>query len=282
MVLLTSGLSSLKGRSDFCKKNFLKKFQTSLKREVFLLQIYMKANTQTLQKVAIFDSGRGGLSVFNELKAMLSQSGLNVKLKYFCDTENFPYGTKTQEQLKQIMTQNVCKMVKAGYKTIIIACNTASIAASAIYPHLEQIYKVKIIKVTDWLKYIDKNTVNLPQRIVVIATHFTTKAAYYPIELKTIAPETICFAVEMQNLVSYIEESNSEGVKKELYSLSKKVKAYNANALLLGCTHYSVIKSNLNEQLPNTVLFDPSYYCALITIKWLQSNVQEAFTFEVL
>ena len=73
-------------------------------------------------KVGIFDSGIGGLTTYKEIKKLLP----NENYIYYADTKNNPYGSKTQDELKQITKNIVNKLITKGAKIIVIACNTAT------------------------------------------------------------------------------------------------------------------------------------------------------------
>ena len=75
--------------------------------------------------IAIIDSGVGGLSVLAELKKIMPEENY----LYFGDTANAPYGTKSREQVLEIMLENTEKLISLGVKAIVVACNTATSAA---------------------------------------------------------------------------------------------------------------------------------------------------------
>ena len=73
-------------------------------------------------KIGIFDSGKGGLTTLNEIKKLLP----NEDYVYYADSENNPYGDKTDEALYNIVTNVVDKLISKNVKIIVIACNTAT------------------------------------------------------------------------------------------------------------------------------------------------------------
>ena len=81
-----------------------------------------------VNKIGVFDSGIGGLSILNELKKVL----LYEDFYYYGDSKNNPYGEKSDEELFEIVSSVVEKLIDNGCKLIVIACNTATSAAATL------------------------------------------------------------------------------------------------------------------------------------------------------
>ncbi|NTU46290.1 hypothetical protein HGA88_01555 [Candidatus Roizmanbacteria bacterium] len=211
-------------------------------------------------KIGIFDSGKGGLSIVQALKKLSQQSGNELDIDFFADTNHFPYGTKTKEELEQIIRHNIHSLVQRGARCIIVACNTASIAGRHIYPKLEQELKIPILRVAE---SINKN--HQSNRIMVIGTNFTILSSYYQDKLKK-TPETALVSFSFLPLADAIENEDQDAIEKHLQTVKKYIEEYTCDAVLLGCTHYSLIHEKFRSLLPAVTIMDPSWETARLFI----------------
>lgn len=198
------------------------------------------------KKIGIFDSGLGGLSILKELVSILP----NEDYLFFEDSINNPYGEKSDEELLNITSNIVEYLLENNCKIIVIACNTAT---TSCMKKLREKYKdtifvgtVPAIKVAYDNNY--KNT-------LVLATPYTIKSERVSDLLDTYRhPNQKITLISGSNLAHLIEKGN----KKEITSLLENIlSSYkNADSLVLGCTHYSLIKNEIKKVLPNTLLLD--------------------------
>lgn len=189
-----------------------------------------------MSKIGVFDSGLGGLTVlFN-----LNNSNEYV---YVADQKNNPYGEKTIEQLLDYSKKIVDFLISKGCDKIVIACNTVSANVSN---ELRKIYnEIEIIDViTETVKLINSEKYEKVKKILLIATEKTIESNMYQKlinkEVKGIATKDIVPAIE--NLAS----------KKEIIKIIdrylEKEKGKH-DAILLGCTHYPIIKKEIEKYL---------------------------------
>lgn len=193
--------------------------------------------------IGIFDSGLGGLSVLK----YLIQKYNDEKIIYFADTINFPYGTKTKDEiityarniLKFFLTQNV--------EEVLIACNTASAIA---LDTLKEEFSIPIIGVIDPVcEYIKKSNI---ENITLLATQATINSRAYEIKLgnrinnKIAAPKLVQCAENMQ-------KKDVNNILDEYLNNVKKV-----NNILLGCTHFPLLYDEIQSRYPNANLIDPA------------------------
>lgn len=198
-------------------------------------------------KIGLFDSGLGGLSILKELVKTLP----NEDYLFYEDSINNPYGEKSEEELLKITSKIVDYLLERDCKIIVIACNTAT---TSCMKKLREIYKdtifvgtVPAIKVACDNHY--KNVINL-------STPYTqnSKRVHELInDFKN--DDEVIYNISGENLANLIEIDNKEERKVLLNRILGSYKD-KCDALVLGCTHYSLIKDEINEVLPNTVLLD--------------------------
>lgn len=198
--------------------------------------------------IGIFDSGLGGLTV---VKAILKKNpGLDIL--YFGDTARLPYGTKSKKAVLKYSKENTDFLRKKGAQLIVIACNTSSAIAT---PVLKKEHRTPLFDViSPTVKIAAQKTKN--NKIGIIATPSTIKSGLYQKKLKEISKGTArTYTQPCPLLVPLIEEGWFSGkitkdiVKKYLSSLKKK----NIDVLILGCTHYPLIKNIISEEMGKKV-----------------------------
>jgi glutamate racemase len=209
--------------------------------------------------IGIFDSGVGGLTVVNNISKVLP----NESIIYFADSKNFPYGIKTELEVKSFAKRIVRFLMDKEVKTIIVACNTVS---SIAIPELVDMAKPIPIfgMIQAGAKYALKIAKN--KRIGVISTPLTAKKHAYKTEILKISPDAVVFEVGSQELVNLVEDGITQN--SSAYDLAKErlncPLSERIDTLVLGCTHfpflYKVVKSVAGE---GVTVIDPSDYLAL-------------------
>ncbi|MGB0885630.1 MAG: glutamate racemase [Chitinophagales bacterium] len=206
------------------------------------------------ETIGIFDSGIGGLTVANAISRLLP----NEALIYFGDTAHLPYGDKSESLIKTF-SLNIANFLieKQNCKAIVIACNTASAVA---YEHLRDKHKgnIPIINVIDPIieAIVKDETI---KKVGLIATQTTINSGVYQEKIKRRKPEVDISVLATPLLVPMIEEGfahdNISHAVIENYLQNPKFK--NIDALILGCTHYILIKDEINDYFKAKVkLFD--------------------------
>ena len=191
--------------------------------------------------IGIFDSGIGGLTV---VRAILDQMP-GYDIIYFGDTARAPYGSKSPEIINGYALQNTKFLLNKGAKIIVMACNTASSVANESMVKRIDMPLFEVITPTVDLSF--KTRKNL--RIGVIGTRATVKSGIYKKKIKEINPDATVYSVACPLLVPLVEEGWLEEpetamiIKKYLHPLKLK----QINALILGCTHYPVLKNIIKE-----------------------------------
>ncbi|WP_442795078.1 glutamate racemase [Pelobium manganitolerans] len=201
------------------------------------------------QPIGIFDSGIGGLTVANAIRKVLPHENL----VYFGDTAHMPYGDKSAEAIKYYSLK-IGKFLQAqNCKAIVIACNTAS---SLGYADLKEFLgdSLPILNVIDPVVDFCVKQSNY-QKIGVIATKATIKSDIYAKKLKQAMPDVKVQSLATPLLAPMIEEGFFENnISKTIinaYLSSPKLKKI--DALILACTHYPLIRKEIDDYYRNQV-----------------------------
>ena len=205
--------------------------------------MYMNNN-----KIGMFDSGIGGLTVLKELRKLLP----NENYIYYADSKNNPYGEKRDSELMNIVTNIVDFLISKEVKIIVIACNTATTRCinrlRKMYPNMIFVGTEPAIKVA-----CDKNYKNT----LVMATPGTIKSerTHELVKLNKKRDQKITL-LSCKGLADAIESGNKDNVNKVLHKLLDKYVDEDIDSIVLGCTHYPHAKKNIKELFPNAKLID--------------------------
>lgn len=194
--------------------------------------------------IGIFDSGIGGLTVVRALRAARP----DLSYVYLGDTARAPYGTKSPETIRRYAEDCADFLIGKGAKAIIIACNTASSLASehlrARHPRLP-IFEVVGPAVRAALAASKK------KRIGLIGTRATVGSGLYEKMLKAADPSVEVVARHAQLLISLVEEGwvDSPETASVVAKYVGPVREASVDALILGCTHFPILKSLIAEAM---------------------------------
>lgn len=211
-----------------------------------------------IEKIAFLDSGVGGITVFEKLKKLLP----NENYVYLGDLKNFPYGSKTYEQLLEITTKNFDYFKTLGVKAVVMACNTTS---ATVYEDLKNKYDFKIYPI---IQSSANAIAKLPvKKIGVFATEATIKNGAYGRELKKHNPNLEVFEIACPTWVKIVEDKSQnepESIEQVNFYL-KQMLANNPDKIILGCTHYPYLLEVMEKFAPTNqkgLFIDPSEYFA--------------------
>jgi len=210
--------------------------------------------------IGIFDSGIGGLTVAKAISKILP----NERFIYFGDTAHLPYGDKSKEAILRYSKRITEFLLANNCKSIVIACNTASAIS---YPYLRDKHKgaIPVINVIDPI--IEAIVADgSHKKIGLIATKTTVQSGVYQEKMQRRNPDIQMEVLPTPLLAPMIEEGFSKD------KISKTViENYLSNpifdsidALILGCTHYVLIKDEINDFFEGKVkLYDSTDIVAL-------------------
>jgi len=194
-----------------------------------------------IRPIGIFDSGSGGLSIWQSLVRMQPHEST----VYIGDHNNIPYSTKTKTFIQTRAIQGIQFLISKNVKLIIIACNTATVASidtcRCRFPGIPIVGVVPVVK-TAAKKSKSKH-------IVVLSTLYTAKSQYQKTLIATFAPECIVHSVGNTELVMRIEsgETDTAYIQKTLrFLLIPPVKS-GADVIALGCTHFPFLRTEIEK-----------------------------------
>lgn len=217
-------------------------------------------NVTALKKdapIGVFDSGIGGLTVAREIMRQIP----NEKIIYFGDTARMPYGSKSKETVTRFSKQIVRFLETFQVKTIVVACNTASAYA---LDELEKEIDVPIIGV---IKPGARTAAEVTRngRIGVIATEATIGSQMYNKYIQELNKDVTIYGKACPLFVPLVEEGlwedpvTDEIAKRYLSELID----IDIDTLILGCTHYPLIRSTVGRVMGDQVtLVNPAYETA--------------------
>ncbi|MHC1772921.1 MAG: glutamate racemase [Flexilinea sp.] len=217
--------------------------------------------------IGIFDSGVGGLTVMRRLIHLLP----NEKVVYFGDTARVPYGNKSKETVLRYTHQIIRFLETKQVKAIVIACNTAS--AYALH-EVEKAYPIPIIGVIQpGAEVAAKTTKN--NKVGVIGTYATIGSHAYEISIKNINHNIEVFNKACPLFVPFVEEGLLDDVLTDgiIARYLTDLREQNIDTLMLGCTHYPLLRSSIERFMGNGVTcVDPAEVASIELKEVLQKN----------
>jgi glutamate racemase len=198
-------------------------------------------------KIGFFDSGLGGLTVMKAVA--LSMPAYDYE--FYGDTANLPYGDKTEEEIYELTQAGIEDLFQKECSLVVIACNTAS---AETLRKLQDIFLVeeypdrKILGVI--IPMVEEVVDCTAKRALLIATNRTIASRKYEREFEKFgakAPELISIATP--GLVPLIEAGQVDEALEEVLPLVEELIAKGGDSLILGCTHYTLLKEGIEERI---------------------------------
>jgi glutamate racemase len=203
-------------------------------------------NSSAESPIGIFDSGIGGLTVAHAIRQVLP----NESMVYFGDTAHLPYGDKSEAAIQAYSIKIADVLLKKGCKVIVIACNSASSAAYELLK--EYVRSVKIINVIDPMVSLVVNHY-AGKNVGLIGTKRTIQSGVYHRKIEEANKNIMLHSLATPLLAPMIEEGFFDNqISHEIIAqyLTDSV-LQNIDALILACTHYPLIKKEINEFYKN-------------------------------
>jgi glutamate racemase len=217
--------------------------------------------------IGIFDSGCGGLTVYDAVRGAFPQRSL----LYLGDHANAPYGDRAAAEIQDLTRRSVERLFDFGCTLVILACNTAS--ANALR-HLQQTWlphayperrilgvlvpMVEAITGMPWMADPAERPAAPARTVAVFATSRTVTSNAYPAEIAKRAPEVRVVQQACPALVHLIEDHAPRAALREAVggyaeAMMEQLKGQVPDAVMLGCTHYPLVADLFEEALPAKV-----------------------------
>ncbi len=205
--------------------------------------------------IGFFDSGLGGLTCIPHLMKSLPLE----RVIYFGDTARTPYGSKAVSTIRSFSLEIADFLVHKGVKHIVIACNTVS--ATSLEELRSRYPDLSFTGIIEPAARATAEAAGVGSRIGVIGTKVTVRSGVYEREIRSVNPELQVFSKACPAFVPLIEEGIIDNEIMDLtirYYLDDFVGRHAIDTLVLGCTHYPMIRANLQRLYPGLSVIDPS------------------------
>lgn len=207
---------------------------------------------QQAAPIGIFDSGYGGLTVMQEIVKTLPQ----YDYIYLGDNARTPYGNRSFETIYEYTLQAVNWFFKQGCQLVILACNTASAKALRTIQQKDLPVIAPNRRVLGVIRPTTEaiGSFTSTNQVGIVATRGTVNSGSYPIEINKFFPHIQVYQQACPMWVPLVENNEHESpgadyfIRQDIQTLLKAGK--NIDVLLLGCTHYPLLKQKIKQYLP--------------------------------
>ena len=217
-----------------------------------------KLNKDKNAPIGVFDSGVGGLTVAREIMRQIP----NERIVYFGDTARVPYGSKSKDNIIKFSRQIIRFLQTENVKAIVIACNTASALA---LDEMQQEFDLPILGVVKpGAKVAVETTAN--KRIGLIGTEANIRSGVYTRYIKSLDDEAKVFEKACPLFVPLVEEGwlHDDITLQVASRYLEELKEKDIDTLIMGCTHYPLIRSTIRKVMGDKVnLVNPAYETAI-------------------
>ncbi|HSX19563.1 MAG TPA: glutamate racemase [Gammaproteobacteria bacterium] len=195
------------------------------------------------QPIGIFDSGIGGLTVAKAIHQQLP----NESIIYFGDTAHTPWGSQSASAIQHYASRISETLLEQKCKVIVVACNTASAAAYEAVKHVVKDHALLFNVIDPVIAHVVAKHQN--KTIGLIGTKQTIKSGAYANRLSKLSDTINLQSLATPLLVPLIEEgfSNTDAARQIIEHYLTDPNMQNISALILGCTHYPLIKQQVSD-----------------------------------
>lgn len=201
-------------------------------------------------RIGFFDSGIGGLTILHAVRELLPE----YDYLYYGDTKNLPYGDKAEAEIFTYTKNAIEYLFEHGSLLVVVACNTASAETLRILQDtllVGQYADRRILGVI--IPTIEVLCAVKPKHALLIGTVRTIESRKYNRELEKISSTIVLSTQATPELVPLIESNDMQGawdvLKKVVESQTGEI-----DTIVLGCTHYTVLKDEIRKHFPHTVI----------------------------
>lgn len=233
-----------------------------------------------INKVGVFDSGLGGLTVLRELL----NSPVERSYVYFGDTAHVPYGNRQADEVVALVSDIARHLVEEGCQGLILACNTSSALALSA---LRTAVKVPILGVIEAASQ-EAVRVSRQQRIAILANPLTAKSGVYgrriglEAQLQRVRVTPAVLEIGCPDLVPIVEEDrvHTEEAFQVLQGYAQRILDFQADTVILGCTHYPLLLPVLGELLEGVEIVNPATLIPRCLTAWPDPTPEQRLSVE--
>ncbi len=191
--------------------------------------------------IGVFDSGVGGLTVLREIRHQMPAE----RLIYVADLEHFPYGPRSQTQVRGLALDIIGMLAGMDTKLVVIACNTATAAALHVARERFDIPVVGVI--APGAQAAAAATRN--GRVAVLSTEGTRASGEYVHAIREANPGIVVLSEVAADLVAIVEDGDADTPRADtaLAPVLERIFDWRADTLVLGCTHYPLLRPALRR-----------------------------------
>lgn len=199
------------------------------------------ASDPRTRPIGVFDSGVGGLTVLREIRHQMPAEALI----YVADLEHFPYGPRSQAQVRGLALDIIGMLAAMDTKLVVIACNTATAAALHTARERFDIPVVGVIAPGAQAAAAATRT----GRVAVLSTEGTRASGEYVHAIKEANPGIAVLSEVAADLVEIVEDGDADSARADaaLRPVLEHIVEWRADTLVLGCTHYPLLRPALRR-----------------------------------
>ena len=205
-----------------------------------------------MPRIAIFDSGVGGLTV----QRAILEAAPGLDTVYLGDTARVPYGTKSADVVTRYSLNNARFLLRQGVDLLVVACNTASAVA---LPALRAAVDVPVLGVVEPGARAAARA-SRSGRIGVIGTRSAMASGAYPRAISALRPDAAVTSRACPLFVPLAEEGWTDPADEVVRLVARRylapLREAEVDVLVLGCTHYPLLKAAIAAEMPGVVLVD--------------------------
>ncbi len=205
--------------------------------------------------IGFFDSGLGGLTCIPYLMENMPEE----RIVYFGDTARTPYGSKAVSTIRNFSMQIADFLVKNDVKMIVIACNTVS--ATCVADIQKKYPDIPVVGIIDPAAEVIGEKCGINNKIGIIGTNVTIASGAYKKAIEARNKELQVFEKACPAFVPLIEEGIVQNDIMDLtieYYMDDFILENRIDTMVLGCTHYPILTSNIKRKYPNLSIINPS------------------------
>lgn len=216
-------------------------------------------------KIGVLDSGVGGLTVVKELEQLLPKESI----VYFGDNANCPYGNRTEDNIVELTKAMLDFLKEQHVKVVAVACNTIS----TLIERYQKDYDFPIFSIVQAAS--DYTAASGIKNVGVFATEFTIRTGCYTKLIHEKAPDVAVTGEPSRNLAALVDcgEFDMQAIEEDVsMHMNKLLEDKDIKRVILGCTHFPIIKDVFEKLAPTAEYINPAYEQARAVKEYLEAH----------